>query len=202
MLYRSVGRLESKLSAAPGLWKLFNRRPNEASLTTVHLQPTAYQAVVVGYGPIGHTVSRLLHDGGIEPVVIEINLETTRRIRSEGHQVVYGDAAQSDVLEAAGIRDAVALVVSGPTSEESAEIIRTARSLNPHLQVLARSYYLRETAIMREAGADQVFSGEGEVALAMTERILTMVGATPEQMDRERQRVREEVFQMSRGARK
>jgi CPA2 family monovalent cation:H+ antiporter-2 len=199
VLYRLVGQLESKLSAAPRLWKLFNRRSIEADLTTVNLQPSAYRAVVVGYGPIGQTLARLLHDGGIEPIVIEINLETTRRVRSEGHQVVYGDAAQADVLEAAGIRNAVALVVSGPTPEQSAEIIRTARGLNPGVRVLARSYYLRETAIMRDAGADQVFSGEGEVALAMTERILSLVGATPEQMDRERQRVREEVFQMSRG---
>jgi len=39
-----------------------------------------------------------------------------------------------------------------------------------------------------------VFAGEGEVALAMTEHILGFLGATPEQMDRERQRVRQDVF--------
>ena len=51
---------------------------------------------------------------------------------------------------------------------------------------------------MRQAGADEVFSGEGEVALAMTEYVLGVIGATAEQMDRERQRVREEVFRISR----
>jgi len=40
-----------------------------------------------------------------------------------------------------------------------------------------------------------VFSGEGEVALAMSEHILMQLGATPEQMDRERERVRDEVFE-------
>ena len=67
------------------------------------------------------------------------------------------------------------------------------------MRVLSRSNYLTETAIMRTAGADAVFSGEGEVALAMTEYILGVLGATPEQMDRERQRVREEVFRISGG---
>jgi predicted Kef-type K+ transport protein len=47
---------------------------------------------------------------------------------------------------------------------------------------------------MRHAGADAVFSGEGEVALAMTEHVLGILGATSEQIDRERQRVRKEVF--------
>lgn len=43
-------------------------------------------------------------------------------------------------------------------------------------------------------GADRVFTGEGEVALAMTEYMLTGLGATPEQIDRERQRVRADLF--------
>ena len=33
-------------------------------------------------------------------------------------------------------------------------------------------------------------SGEGEVALALTEAILRRLGATPDQIDRERERVR------------
>jgi CPA2 family monovalent cation:H+ antiporter-2 len=66
---------------------------------------------------------------------------------------------------------------------------------------LARSYYLREIPILREAGADEVFSGEGEVALAMTENILGILGATPEQMDRARESLREEVFGSGRNCR-
>ena len=39
-----------------------------------------------------------------------------------------------------------------------------------------------------------MFSGEGEVALAFTEAILGRLGATPEQIDRERARVHEEIL--------
>jgi CPA2 family monovalent cation:H+ antiporter-2 len=38
------------------------------------------------------------------------------------------------------------------------------------------------------AGANSVYSGEGEVALAFIEDILDTLGATPEQIDRERAR--------------
>ena len=44
------------------------------------------------------------------------------------------------------------------------------------------------------AGANEVFSGEGEVALALTESMLQRLGATPEQMDRERVRAHDELF--------
>jgi CPA2 family monovalent cation:H+ antiporter-2 len=198
MIYRSSGLLETTLRRFSGIWRLFNRQPSRRGAAETPATPSRYHAVVVGYGPIGETVSRLLHDGGIEPIVIDSNLETTRRVQSSGHRAVYGDATSAHVLDAAEIRTAVAIVVSGPTSEQSAEIIRMARQLNPSVRALARSYYLKERAIMRNAGADEVFSGEGEVALAMTDHILRMLGATPEQMDRERVRVREEIFGVSR----
>ncbi len=53
---------------------------------------------------------------------------------------------------------------------------------------------LREHDKLRQAGADVVFSGEVEVALAITEALLRRLGATPDQIDRERERVRAELF--------
>ena len=198
LLYRSAAWLDAALAQSPRVWRRLNPKTDNLDLSADHLkEAAAYRAVVVGYGPVGRTVARLLRDGGIEPIIIEINLETTRRVRDEGHPVIYGDATHPDVLEAAGIRTAVALIVSGPSSDQAAEIIRISRHMNQNVRVLARSYYLRETGMMRNAGADEVFAGEGEVALAMTEYILTFLGATPEQIDRGRQRVREEVFRIS-----
>jgi CPA2 family monovalent cation:H+ antiporter-2 len=46
---------------------------------------------------------------------------------------------------------------------------------------------------LRDAGAEAVVSAEGEVGLALTEIILHQLGATPDQIDHERQRVRSEL---------
>jgi CPA2 family monovalent cation:H+ antiporter-2 len=73
------------------------------------------------------------------------------------------------------------------------EIIRAVRELNPRIRILARGSYLRDLTPLRRAGADLVFSGEGEVALAFTEAILRELGASPDQIDRERARVHEEL---------
>jgi len=193
--YKTIDWMEATLANWPSLWRSFN--PKSQAPGKVQADPgkgEAFRAVVVGYGPIGQTVSRLLHDGGIEPVIIETNLNTAHRAQGEGRRAIYGDAAHPDVLEAAGIDSAVALVLSASTTEQTAEIIRIARKTNPALRIIARANYLREADAMRTAGAEAVFAGEGEVALAMTEHILGFLGATPEQMDRERQRVRQDVF--------
>lgn len=193
--YKTINWMETTLSKWPGLWRALNRKSGSADngpMETAEIG--AFRAVVVGYGPIGKTLSRLLRDGGIEPVIIETNLNTAHRARNQGLRTIYGDAAHADILEAAGINSAVALILSASTTEHTAEIIRIARKINPGLRVIARANYLREADAMRTAGAEAVFAGEGEVALAMTEHILGFLGATPEQMDRERQRVRQEVF--------
>ena len=74
------------------------------------------------------------------------------------------------------------------------EVIRLSRELNAKLRVLARTQYLRDVDALIRAGANEVFSGEGEVALALTEAMLQRLGATPEQMDRERVRAHDELF--------
>jgi CPA2 family monovalent cation:H+ antiporter-2 len=155
-------------------------------------RPSRHRAVVVGYGPVGRTVTRLLRENDIEPTVVELNLETVRRLREEGVPAVYGDASQGEILRSAGVGDAGSLILSA--SELRGErIVRLARELNPGIQVLARSTYVRELPALRQAGAE-AFSGEGEVALAMTVAILEGLGATPEQIDRERERAHAELL--------
>jgi CPA2 family monovalent cation:H+ antiporter-2 len=199
ILYRWTRRLDRALARSPRLWRIFNRSGKlQGIVGDVEKTDPVNRTVIVGYGPIGQMVGRLLREEGVQPVLVEMNVDTARRLRNEGYAVVYGDATRPEVLEAAGIRTARALVISGPTAEQRAEIIRLARKMNPNIRVLVHSSYLRDVPIMRDAGADEVFSGEGEVALAMIQYILGDLGATPEQIDRERQRVHEEIVRISR----
>jgi CPA2 family monovalent cation:H+ antiporter-2 len=151
------------------------------------------RAIVIGFGPTGRTVTRLLRENGISPTVVELNIDTVRELRQEGISAVYGDARHIDSLVTAGLRHADTLIISGADTG-SPEIIRVARELNPQVHIFVRSAYLRDVPPLRSAGAEQVFAGEGEVALAMTEAVLRRLGATPDQIDRERDRVRAELF--------
>jgi CPA2 family monovalent cation:H+ antiporter-2 len=157
-------------------------------------RPDRHRAVIAGYGPVGRTLARLLGEDEFETVVIEMNLDTVREINASGRKAVYGDATHGQTLEQAGVAGAVALVLSSSNMHGSREVIRLARELNPRIVIFARTSYLREIAELREAGADAVFSGEGEVALAMTEFLLRQLGATPDQIDRERARIRSEYI--------
>jgi CPA2 family monovalent cation:H+ antiporter-2 len=187
IIYRAAARV--------GRW-LDRRRPSgPARLGTASMVPvsTRHEAVVIGYGPVGRTVVRLLRENAIRPRVIEMNVETVRALREEGVDALYGDATRHDTLVGSGVRTAGTLIISvgGMTGVE--ETIRVARELNETIRILVRTANLREAAAMRSAGADVAFSGEGEVALAFTEAILQDLGATPEQIERQRVRVHQEL---------
>jgi len=153
----------------------------------------ARRVVVIGYGPVGQTLSRILKETGVQPVIVEMNIQTVQRLRAEGQAVVYGDATKREILHHAGIERADGLIIAA-SDLPSKEIVTAARELNPKVRILTRTRYLREASSLRAAGADAVFAGEGEVAMSMAAFIMRQIGATDEQIDRERDRIREELF--------
>jgi monovalent cation:H+ antiporter-2, CPA2 family len=157
------------------------------------IDEAAHRVIVVGYGPVGQTLSRILKDNGLQVVVIEMNLKTIQELRAQGELAVYGDASLREVLHHAGIEHADGLIIAA-SSVPADTIVKAARELNPNIRVLTRATYLKESQKLREAGANAVFSSEGEVALAMTAFLMRQLGATDEQIDRERERVRADLF--------
>src|SRR5688572_11229377 len=197
LAYRTIRPIERWLGERPRLWALLNREsaipPDMKAPVTSRTTDPAHRAVVIGFGPTGRTVVRLLRDNGILPTVIELNMDAVRALRQDGIDAIYGDATRPETLEAAGIGKAGTLILGSAGMANSADVIRTARTINPHVKVLARASYLRDVPSLKQAGANSVYSGEGEVALAFIEDILDNLGATPEQIDRERARAHDEL---------
>ena len=194
LLYRLVDRADAWLARHPRVRAALESRVRAGSPPAggdVAAAPAglAHRAIVVGYGPVGQNVARLLRENSIAVTVVELNLDTVRRLRAEGVAAVYGDAAQRETLEEAGVARAGSVILSSAGERNPEPIIRLARQLNPGVRILVRAAYARELAALRVAGAERAFSGEGEVALAMAVAILEHLGATPEQIDRERARV-------------
>ncbi len=133
------------------------------------------RCILVGYGPVGRTVHRIVAEYTADVTVIELNLDTVRELRAAGQQVVYGDVLRPGTLEEAGIATAGSLILSVEI-EDAAEVIRQARAVNPELRVLARCAHLRDAPALRKAGAE-VVAGEAEVAIALAQVVKERAGA-------------------------
>ncbi len=194
LLFRTVKPVDRWIQARPALRRILDRsRAGDAVDARQPQADPAHRAIVVGYGPTGRTVTRLLRENGFEPTVIDLNLNAVRELRERGVRAIYGDATHRDTLAQAGAADADNLILTSAGMTDAREVIRNARELNPKIHALARALYLRDVPELRKLGAEGVVSAESEVGLALTEMMLQRLGATPEQIDQERERVRSEL---------
>jgi len=126
------------------------------------------RVILVGYGPVGRIVHKLLLDRGAEITVVDLNLDTVRQLKAEGHAAMYGDVLRPGTLADAGIAAAGSLILSADI-QDAADIIRQALLLNGDLKIFARCAHLRDAAALRRAGAAVVAAGEAEVGVALSE---------------------------------
>jgi voltage-gated potassium channel len=110
-------------------------------------------AVVCGYGRVGRAAAEQLTGTGLTVVVVDLDEE---RLAGCPYPHVLGDATQDDVLRSAGIRTARTLVASLDNDAASVYAVLSARTLNPHLFVIARSRTDDAEPKFMRAGADRV----------------------------------------------
>jgi CPA2 family monovalent cation:H+ antiporter-2 len=156
------------------------------------------RSILVGYGPVGRIVHRLLTDRGADVTVVDLNLETVRGLRDRGVKAVYGDVLRAGTLDEAGIATAASLVLSADV-DEAAEIVRQARLLNPDLRVLARCAHLRDATALRRAGASVVAAGEAEVGVALAEAVTATDALDPARASAQRDAVRARLYDVPPG---
>jgi voltage-gated potassium channel len=110
-------------------------------------------AIVCGWGRVGRAAAEQMSNGGQQVVVVDVSED---RLASCPYPHVIGDAAQDEVLRAAGIRTASTLVASLDNDAGSVYVVLTARTLNPELFVIARSRTDDAEPKFVRAGADRV----------------------------------------------
>lgn len=139
-------------------------------------------AVVVGHGPTGQTVTRLLRESGIVPTVVETNIDTVEEINAAGGRALFGDATRADILEAAGIGSAKYLIITVPKAEVTLQVIHRGREVNPGIEVMARASYLRDREAMEAAGASSVCVDEAEAAVSLAEEVMRRMNVPEERI--------------------
>jgi CPA2 family monovalent cation:H+ antiporter-2 len=157
----------------------------------------ANQSILVGYGPVGKIVHRLLLERGAEITVIDLNLDTIRQLRRAGHAALYGDVLRPGTLIEAGIETAGTLILSADV-EDAAEIIKQARVLSPELRVLVRCAHLRDASALRRAGAAVVAAGEAEVGVALAEAVTAAGQVACAEVADHREAIRRSLYEMNR----
>lgn len=150
-------------------------------------------AIVVGYGPVGQTVTRLLAEFEINPIIIETNVDVVLELQQRGKQALFGDASRPEILRAARLDAAAYLIVTVPHAEVSLRIIQAAREVAPVIRILTRAEYINQSNAFTEAGAAIIRYDEVESAAALAEALLHDIDVPTDQIDSLVSNVRREL---------
>ncbi|MFO0888646.1 MAG: cation:proton antiporter [Isosphaeraceae bacterium] len=195
LLFRLIGPIERWASEHPRFSRWLRPAGVDEALTRLpgpdEPDSGAVRALVVGYGPVGKTLTRLLREFGLDPVVIDLNVDTVRRLLGEGVRAVYGDASNRNVLLAAGLESAEFLCVTLPDDSARQAIIELALSLRPDLKVIVRAHYVGEREALERAGVVAVAYEEAEVAVALARMLLRQIDVDAADIDERSEAVRQ-----------
>lgn len=110
--------------------------------------------LIIGGGRVGKATGRELAARGLDYRIVEKLRE--RVLNSEKY--VYGDAAELEVLEQAGIRETPTVLITTHDDDMNIYLTIYCRRLRPDVQIISRTGLERNIATLHRSGADFVMS--------------------------------------------
>jgi K+:H+ antiporter len=133
------------------------------------IRPTALTGhiILVGHGRVGTYIRARLKEADLPCLVIEENGDIGTRLRAAGEEVIIGNAADPEVIDASNLAAARCLLVAIPDAFEGGQVVAQARAVRADLPIIARAHSDEEVAHLQKHGASQVIMGEHEIAKTM-----------------------------------
>ena len=110
--------------------------------------------LILGGGRVGRAVAGALRDSRVPTTIVE---KVPGRAPA-GYTVVEGDASEIEILNAAELSAASAVVITTHDDDFNVYLTLYCRRLRPDLQIVARATSERNVATLYRAGADSVLS--------------------------------------------
>jgi len=178
------------------LYSLRKRRFGYETLQTVNLPETGLRnhVVIAGGGRIGQHVARVLQGLGLAFVITEPDYRRFEQAKTASLPVIYGDATQTVVLEAAEIGHASLLLITVPSVIVSRSVVQQARILNPSVNIVARAEGIEQMKALYDSGVYEVVQPEFEAGLEITRQALLHLRVPASEIQGYTDAVRRELY--------
>ena len=154
--------------------------PTELAIETAATRELAKRehVIICGFGRVGQNLARVLEQRGFEYIALDLDPFRVRDARQAGDPVVYGDAAEPEVLSALGLERASVVVVSFDGADTALRIVRAVRRLRGEVPVLVRTEDDSRLEALQAAGATEVVPEIFETSLALVSHVLLFLNVS------------------------
>jgi glutathione-regulated potassium-efflux system protein KefB len=141
-------------------------------------------AIVIGYGRFGQTVTQMLYARGLSLTIIDIDAEMIEVAGRMDMKVYYGDGTRVDLLRHAGADEAKLICLCMDGEGPDAEVIGEIRNAFPQAALFVRLFDRRHALALQSLEITGVVREVYESAICMGRQILESLQAEAEEVDR------------------
>jgi glutathione-regulated potassium-efflux system protein KefB len=139
--------------------------------------------LVIGFGRFGQIAAQPLLARGYRISIIDTDTDMIRAAGTFGFKVYYGDGMRLDILRAAGIETADAVLIAVNDKAAAVRIAELVKSEFPLVKVLARAFDRLHAMELVKLGVDFQMRELFESALAFGRETVLQLGATAQEAD-------------------
>lgn len=163
--------------------------------------PTGSGVVIIGFGRVGRLVAEMLKTHGKRYIAVDSDIDNVAAARAEGHPILFGDVARSELVDRLDLGRATALVLTMDDPVLTVRLTRRVRGWVPNLTILARARDAAHAAELYAAGVSDAVPETLESSLQLSEAVLVDLGVAMgpviasihEKRDELRQSIREQA---------
>jgi CPA2 family monovalent cation:H+ antiporter-2 len=137
--------------------------------------------IVCGYGRTGQQIAGFLSREDVPFLALDIDPHQLKATVPAGGRVVFGSADRLEVMTAAGIARARAVVVAYPDVHSAERVVHLVRRERPDVPIVVRAPDESAIARLKQAGATEVIPEVLEGSLMIAAETLAQLGVPVEQ---------------------
>jgi CPA2 family monovalent cation:H+ antiporter-2 len=150
--------------------------------------------VIAGGGRIGFKIAQAMKRLAMQFVIIELDHRRFEQAKDAGMAVIYGDAGQETVLNAAKIKEAALLILTVPIFVSARSVVVQSKRLNNKLEIVARTSSQESFDLFKGLGVSEVVLPEFEASLEMTRQALLRLRVPVTEVQRHTDTIRQGLY--------
>jgi K+:H+ antiporter len=169
LVLRTVVPFERFLHRYPRVWRMLDQYG--AKMSTPPEEMTGH-VIIVGCGRVGRHIAEALGRLQIPRLVIEAEPSRFEKLRDLGVPVLFGDAANSEVVEHANLDHARALVITLPDDAAALAVVAMTRRHSVNVRIIARASTWEGARRLKADGVHEIVRPELEGGIEIVRRTL------------------------------
>lgn len=152
--------------------------------------------IICGYGRVGQNVASFLKSEDIKFIALDLDLHLVQQAVNAKEPVTYGNASNIDMLKAAGLSRADALVFCLDNVTSVLKVLHQVRHINTEIPILVRTNDDSQLEQLKGAGATEVIPETLEASLMLSSHMLLMLNKSTSYVFSKIRKVRKDRYRL------